>query len=98
DGNSEGRTHPIAEKSANSWGLYDMGGLLWEWCGDAFHDNDQGAPVDGSPWLGGDPVQRVLRGGSWNDYPWECRCASRFWCHPDRRSATTGLRVVRVVP
>jgi len=73
--NSGGRTHVVAAKKCNEWGLFDMIGNAWEWTQDVYHENYKDAPEDGKPWMsGGSEAQRgylkpgegrVLRGGSW---------------------------------
>jgi formylglycine-generating enzyme required for sulfatase activity len=71
-------TTDVGSFPSNGFGLYDMHGNVWEWCGDAWHDDYTGAPGDGSAWEGGATLQRVLRGGSWHDPPGICRCAARL--------------------
>jgi formylglycine-generating enzyme required for sulfatase activity len=94
DGNSEGRTHPVGEKEANPWGLFDMGGLVYEWCEDVWHGSYKGAPDEGGAWLtGGEQGRRVVRGGSWFYEAGGCRPAYRFWYAPGDRSDCLGFRV-----
>ena len=79
---------------ANGFGLYDMHGLVWEWCDDPWHKNYQGAPTDGTVWeTGGDVHRRVLRGGSWNFTPDMCRSASRSWNESDGGLRISGFRL-----
>jgi len=64
--NSRNRTQIVGKMPANSFGLYDMLGNVWEWCEDNWHENYHGAPVDGSAWLlGGIDDVGVIRGGGW---------------------------------
>jgi formylglycine-generating enzyme required for sulfatase activity len=76
--NSGSKTHPVGEKLANSWGLHDMHGNVWEWCEDLWHENYNGAPTDGSAWLtGGEQNRRALRGCSWYSSGIDCHSANR---------------------
>ena len=38
DENSNKKTHPVAQKKANGYGVYDMSGNVSEWCWDSFSD------------------------------------------------------------
>ncbi|ACC81195.1 bifunctional serine/threonine-protein kinase/formylglycine-generating enzyme family protein [Nostoc punctiforme] len=80
---------------ANAFGLYDMHGLVWEWCADSWHNNYSDAPSDGTAWeVGGDINRRVLRGGSWSFNAELCRSASRSWNESDGGLRVCGFRVV----
>lgn len=93
--NSGYNTHPVGQKRANAWGLYDMSGNVWEWCQDWYHDSYYGAPLDGSAWESPRGSHRVLRGGSWSSLPNCCRSAFRFINDPDDRNINIGFRLVR---
>ncbi|MCA2657011.1 MAG: SUMF1/EgtB/PvdO family nonheme iron enzyme [Microcystis sp. M049S2] len=80
---------------ANAFGLYDMHGNVFEWCLDDWHDHYEGAPIDGRAWLIEKHSQlKLLRGGSWDLGPGNCRCASRGRYYPVNRASNVGLRVV----
>jgi formylglycine-generating enzyme required for sulfatase activity len=91
------KTTSVGIFPANSFGLYDMHGNVWVWCEDHWHDNDEGAPTDGSAWLdrnAEEDAERILRGGSWLDYPRYCRSAFRGRNSAVGRSDNIGVRVV----
>jgi formylglycine-generating enzyme required for sulfatase activity len=81
---------------ANNFGLYDMHGNVWEWCQDNWHSNYEGAPIDGSAWLGieKNTNTRLLRGGSWDDNPGNCRSAARHYGNLGDYGNLVGFRVV----
>jgi len=84
---NSGHTHEVGTKSPNELGIYDMSGNAWEWCNDWFEikyyssspqNNPQGPSLVPSitSW-------RVLRGGSRDDYAYDCRVASRNSSNPN---------------
>ncbi|MBD2325803.1 SUMF1/EgtB/PvdO family nonheme iron enzyme [Alkalinema sp. FACHB-956] len=84
-------------KVANAFGLYDMHGNVWEWCFDHWHESYQGAPTDSFPWIdvgGSESTPRMLRGGSWDDFPGYCRSAARSRARADYRITDIGFRVI----
>ena len=81
---------------ANSFGLFDMHGLVWEWCLDNWHQNYDKAPTNGDAWLeSNDNNTRVMRGGSWRNEPLLCRSSSRQFNYADETLNNIGFRVVR---
>ena len=93
-------TTPVNQfEGANAFGLCDMHGNVWEWCQDHWHSSYKGAPTDGSAWIeGGSSERRILRGGSWDFNPWDCRSACRDLDEPGIDYSDYGFRVVCSAP
>jgi formylglycine-generating enzyme required for sulfatase activity len=94
--NSDRKSQPAGKKAANAFGLHDMHGNVFEWVEDIWHPNYEGAPADGSAWLGAG-TRRMVRGGSWfYDSP-SLRSASRAGPPADLRDGNVGFRVARTL-
>ena len=93
DKNSGSKTHPVGQKQANAFGLYDMSGNVWEWAQDCWNGRYSGAPIDGSAWATGDCGQRVQRGGSWYSLADVTRSAIRSRGNSGLRYYDSGFRV-----
>ncbi len=92
--NSNNTTHPVGQKDPNAFGLYDMHGNVLQWCQD-WHGEDYYRKSEAENPQG--PAQgwaRVLRGGSWNYRPGDCRSAHRDEEDPRARYYPLGFRVL----
>jgi formylglycine-generating enzyme required for sulfatase activity len=89
----QNQTVPVGTFPPNAFGLYDMHGNVWEWCQDAWHDNYNGAPTDGSAWEAGGYVARGARGGSWFHFSASARSAARAVFVPVNSGTSLGFRV-----
>jgi len=93
DANSGSRTHDVATKQPNAWGLYDMHGNVWEWVQDWYGDYPNGAVTNPRGATTGS--DRVFRGGSWGSSAMILRSAGRSADAPLVRDQFLGFRLVR---
>lgn len=92
-------TVQVGSYAANGFGLSDMHGNVLEWVQDCWHDTYENAPTNGVSWeTNCKESHRVLRGGSWNDYPRLLRSALRNRNSPDYRLVSFGFRIARTFP
>lgn len=101
--NANGKSHPVAQKQPNSWGLYDMHGNVFEWVQDWYQFNihpndpktDPKGPLSGS--------ERILKGGSFSSGGESLRLGNTTtkqpgdhgYFSPDFRFDYYGFRLVR---
>jgi formylglycine-generating enzyme required for sulfatase activity len=87
---------PVGGLQPNAFGLHDVHGNLWEWCGDSY--GSSAAPRPGVA-LRDEGVEftsgRVLRGGGWSDSAVYARSAYRIVNTPGIRNRGYGLRPAR---
>jgi len=93
EGNAERKPHPVAEKKPSAWGLYDIHGNVWEWCSDAYKEEYSAkAATDPVGPKAGDG--RILRGGSFDNYPGAAESSNRKGNREDYRHKSFGIRPI----
>ncbi len=89
---------PVESYDPNDWGLWQMHGNVFEWCGDPWHANHGGRPEGQETWnVGGDYGRRVVRGGSWDGASQNSRSAYRFGSATGLRINYLGFRLARTL-
>lgn len=94
-GNAGGTPHPVAQKLANAFGIYDMHGNMAEWVNDRYDATyystgpnlDPPGPAAGST--------RVIRGGDWASGAQFSRSTGRSNFAPSAKGDLGGFRLVR---
>jgi len=86
----------VGQKKPNPWGLYDMVGIVWQWCDYRYAEYPDGAAIDPQGPTEGN--RRVLRGGGWYNNPGVFHSAGRFDRTQAERRDCWSFRVVREIP
>ena len=81
--NSNNTTHPVGQKQANAYGLFDMSGNVWQWMENKYDNEHDG---------------RALRGGSWGYGTGGLRASDRVNVDPTFRYDGGGFRLARTLP
>ncbi|MEU0602890.1 formylglycine-generating enzyme family protein [Streptomyces sp. NPDC006393] len=91
--NSKGALHPVATRRANSYGMHDLFGNVWEWCADTYAPGFYAHSPEIAPLNSGPGDERVSRGGSMHAFTDMCRCAFRHHEPADYWAYDIGFRI-----
>ncbi|GEM_PF-2549645 len=87
-------SYPVGQKKPNPYGLFDIGGLAFEWCSDWYNSKYYKVSPDRNPQGPDKGNERVLRGGCGGAT--DARTASRYLRKgPDSTDPLIGFRCVK---
>ncbi len=90
--NSSATTHPVASKTPNELGLFDMSGNVLEWCQDVYYFYSSEAQTNPTgPSL--EDIGKVVRGGDYFNNATFCRVSFRLSGNKSTSFKNLGLRL-----
>jgi len=89
-------TIEVGSFPANTFGLHDMHGNVWDWCNDWFSGYGTGTQIN--PTGDSSGSRGVLRGGSWCSDAQDLHFANRDYYSPGDRVTDVGFRLLWRTP
>jgi formylglycine-generating enzyme required for sulfatase activity len=89
----------VMQKLPNPWGLYDVYGLVVEWCLNEFYRYEDSADPPVTPITESNYgfIFKIIRGGNAYSHYWHCRSAARNELeHWNSQNDLTGFRIVLI--
>lgn len=86
--------HEVGQKFPNELGLYDMSGNVYEWCNNKYANYRKGIKSFITNFK---EKERVIRGGSWREWPKRSRVTARYSTSPENKAEDLGLRLAMSV-
>jgi sulfatase modifying factor 1 len=94
--NSGNSTQPVHTKTENELGIYDLSGNVWEWCWDIYSNYPTGTQTNPHGAMSG--LNRVLRGGCWNNQSNFCTVTYRYNNYASFNNYGIGFRLCKNYP
>lgn len=84
-------TSVVGQKNANSLGLYDMSGNVWEWCSKLINcQAEDNAKLKDKSKI----IESIIRGGCWSSSASDCSVIAWHFMSANTKNDRTGFRLV----